>query len=115
MFAGKDELTIIQEDIQRALRRPRVKWGMLIDLRRCTSCNACTAGCVAEQKSPPGIFYRPVYEGEMGVFPKVKESFTPRPCLQCDEPSLRRAVCPKPGRVNATWKSTKGPDRRVAG
>ncbi len=33
MFAGKDELTIIQEDIQRALRRPRVKWAMLIDLQ----------------------------------------------------------------------------------
>ena len=55
MFAGKDELTLIQEDIKRALRRQPVKWAMLIDLRRCTSCKACTAGCVAEQKSPPGI------------------------------------------------------------
>ena len=46
---------------------------MLIDLRRCTSCKACTASCVAEQKSPPGIMYRPIYEEEFGVFPKVKD------------------------------------------
>jgi molybdopterin-containing oxidoreductase family iron-sulfur binding subunit len=107
MFAGKDELTIIQEDIQRALRRPRVKWAMLIDLRRCTSCKACTAGCIAEQKSPPGIWYRPVYERETGIFPKVKMSFTPRPCLQCDEPPCVEA-CPNKGEGKATWKSTKG-------
>ncbi|HSW62932.1 MAG TPA: hypothetical protein VLH56_06465 [Dissulfurispiraceae bacterium] len=71
MYNGKDELPIIQEDIQRAVKKPAPQWAMLIDLRRCTSCKACTAGCIAEQKSPPGIIYRPVYEEESGTFLNV--------------------------------------------
>lgn len=107
MYNGKDELTVIQEDIQRALKKGAPKWAMLIDLRRCTACKACTAGCVAEQKSPPGIVYRPVYEEETGTFPAVKRRFTPRPCLQCDNPPCVSA-CPNKGEGKATWKSTKG-------
>jgi molybdopterin-containing oxidoreductase family iron-sulfur binding subunit len=107
MFEGRDEIVIIQEDIKRALSRGNAKWAMLIDLRRCILCHACTAGCIAEQKSPPGIVYRPVYEEEMGRFPNVKRRFTPRPCLQCDDPPCVEA-CPNKGEGKATWKSTKG-------
>jgi molybdopterin-containing oxidoreductase family iron-sulfur binding subunit len=107
MYQGKDELTVIQEDIKRAMGKPDTKWAMLIDLRRCTSCKACTAGCVAEQSSPPGIIYRPVYEEEMGTFPNVKRRFTPRLCNQCDNPPCVEA-CPNKGEGKATWKSTKG-------
>lgn len=107
MHEGRDELTIVQEDIQRALSRPGAKWAMLIDLRKCTACRACTAGCVAEQKSPPGVMYRPVYEEEFGKFPGVKRQFTPRLCNQCDNPPCV-AACPNKGEGKATWKSTKG-------
>lgn len=107
MYAGRDELTVIQEDIRRALDRPGARWAMLIDLRRCTACKACTAGCVAEQKSPPGVMYRPVYEEEMGTFPRVRRRFTPRPCQQCDSPPCVEA-CPNKGEGKATWKSTTG-------
>ncbi|MEO0249249.1 MAG: 4Fe-4S dicluster domain-containing protein [candidate division WOR-3 bacterium] len=107
MYQGRDELQIIQEDIKRALAKPKPSWAMLIDLRRCTSCKACTAGCVAEQKSPPGIMYRPVYEEEFGTFPAVKRRFTPRLCNQCDNPPCVGA-CPNKGEGKATWKSTKG-------
>ncbi|HSR10126.1 MAG TPA: 4Fe-4S dicluster domain-containing protein [Thermodesulfobacteriota bacterium] len=107
MYEGKDELNIIQEDIRRANRKPNPRWAMLIDLRRCVDCHACTAGCISEQKSPPGIVYRPVYEEEMGVFPNVKRRFTPRLCNQCDNPPCV-AACPNKGEGKATWKSTKG-------
>ena len=107
MYQGKDELAIIQDDIKRALKKKNPRWGMLIDLRRCTSCKACTASCVAEQKSPPGIMYRPIYEEESGVFPQVKMRYTPRLCNQCDNPPCV-AVCPNKGEGKATWKSTKG-------
>ena len=33
--------------------------------------------------------------------------FTPRPCLQCDDPPCVEA-CPNKGEGKATWKSTKG-------
>ncbi len=107
MYQGRDELTVIQEDIKRALDRPERKWAMLIDLRKCTACHACTAGCVAEQKSPPGIMYRVVYEEEMGTFPRVKRRFTPRLCNQCDMPPCVEA-CPNKGEGKATWKSRDG-------
>jgi len=107
MFEGRDEITVIQEDIRRAMANPNAKWAMLIDLRRCTSCKACTAGCVAEQKSPPGVIYRPVFEEETGKFPNVKRRFTPRPCLQCDEPPCVDA-CPNKGENKATWKGKNG-------
>lgn len=107
MFEGKDELAIIQEDIKRALEKSGTRWAMLIDLRRCTACHACSVGCMVEQKSPPGIKYRPVYEEEMGTFPKVKRRFTPRLCNQCDNPPCV-AACPNKGEGKATWKSTKG-------
>ncbi len=107
MYQGKDELEITQEDIQRALGKQNPQWAMLIDLRRCTSCKACTAGCAAEQKSPPGILYRPVYEEETGTFPNVKMRFTPRLCNQCDNPPCV-AACPNKGEGKATWKSMKG-------
>jgi tetrathionate reductase subunit B len=107
MYQGKDELAVIQEDIKRALKKANPRWGMLIDLRRCTSCKACTASCVAEQKSPPGIMYRPIYEEESGTFPQIKRRFTPRLCNQCDNPPCV-AACPNKGEGKATWKSTKG-------
>ncbi len=107
MFEGKDELDIIQADIKRESEKPGTRWAMLIDLRRCTACHACTVGCMVEQKSPPGIKYRPVYEEEMGTFPKVKRRFTPRLCNQCDNPPCV-AACPNKGEGKATWKSTKG-------
>ena len=107
MYEGKDEITIIQEDIRRASGKPHPKWAMVIDLRRCTACQACTVGCMVEQKSPPGIRYRPVYEEETGVFPKVKRRFTPRLCNQCDNPPCV-AACPNRGEGKATWKAATG-------
>ncbi len=70
MYNGKDELTIIQEDIQRAIKKPAPQWAMLIDLRRCTSCKACTAGCIAEQKSPPASFIDPFMKKRQELFQK---------------------------------------------
>ena len=108
MYEGRDELSIIQEDIKRALSRPKRKWAMLIDLRRCVLCHACTAGCVAEQKSPPGISYRPVYEEEMGVFPVREKAISPRgPVSSATIPPACRSV-PKKGKEGPPGRATKG-------
>ncbi|MFQ5649934.1 MAG: 4Fe-4S dicluster domain-containing protein [bacterium] len=102
-----DEDPIIRmiRDLKRALAKPieKRKWSMVIDLRKCTGCHSCTVSCVAENKLPPGVVYRPVMEEEIGTFPNVTHRFTPRPCMQCEEPPCV-PVCP----VSATWKRPDG-------
>src|SRR4030065_2988542 len=91
----QDVLMRMHDDIQRALeKKPEERrWVMVIDLRRCVGCHACTISCVAENKLPPGVVYRPVLEEERGRYPNVTRRFLPRPCMQCDEPPCV-PVCP---------------------
>lgn len=105
LIVKENILLRMQEDIQRALDKPveARRWGMVIDLRKCVGCHACTVSCVAENKLPPGVVYRPVLDQEMGSYPNVTRRFMPRPCMQCDEPPCVD-VCP----VNATWKRPDG-------
>jgi len=102
---GEDVLLRMQRDLQRALRKPAHlrRWAMVIDLRKCVGCHACTIACVAEYKLPPGVVYRPVVEEEIGTYPHVTRRFVPRPCMQCDNPPCV-PVCP----VNATYKRADG-------
>lgn len=101
----EDILLTMQRDLTRALQKPSEKqrWSMLIDTRKCVGCHACTIGCVAEYKLPPGVVYRPVMDIESGKFPNVKRQFLPRPCFQCERPSCV-GVCP----VGATKKEPDG-------
>jgi len=100
-----DVLLRMQADIRRALEKPveQRRWVMVIDLRKCVGCSACTIACVAENKLPPGVVYRPVVETEIGTYPNVTRRFLPRPCMQCDKPPCV-PVCP----VGATWKDENG-------
>lgn len=102
-----DILVTMQEDLARALKKPAgsQRWAMLLDLRKCVGCHACTVACVSENKLPPKLWYRPVYEYERGKYPKVSRIWLPRPCMQCDKPPCV-PVCPVKG--EATWKETKG-------
>ena len=79
---AEDPLIRMQRDLKRALaKKPsEIKWGMVIDIARCIGCHACTIGCVAENKLPPGVVYRPVVEQEIGQYPDVRRTFLPPPC-----------------------------------
>jgi tetrathionate reductase subunit B len=72
---------------------------MLIDLRRCTGCQACSIACKAEFDVPLGDFRSWVEYAEKGSYPNVKRSFLPRLCNQCNHPPCV-PVCP----TGATWK-----------
>jgi Fe-S-cluster-containing dehydrogenase component len=104
-LAVEDHLIRMQRDLDRALSGDpkRVAWGMVIDLGKCVGCHACTVACVAENKLPPGVVYRPVLEEELGVYPNVRRRFVPRPCMQCQNPPCEK-VCP----VSATYKNQQG-------
>jgi Fe-S-cluster-containing dehydrogenase component len=104
-FEDGDVLMRMQADLRKALQKPvnERHWVMVIDLRKCVGCHACTIACVAENKLPPGVVYRQVVEEELGKYPNVTLRFMPRPCLQCDKPPCV-PVCP----VNATYMRPDG-------
>lgn len=106
---SKDILVTMREDVERALAKTSKgrRWAMLIDLRKCVGCHACTVACMSENKLPPGVVYRPVKEFQRGAYPNPRRIFVPRPCMQCDNPPCV-AECPKPGKGGATWKETEG-------
>ncbi len=90
------------------------KWGMVIDLDRCTACQACVTACQAENNLPPtgeaeGRLGRAFTWMEMipfigeGERLHVTERLLPRPCLHCDHPPCVK-VCP----VGATFLNEEG-------
>jgi tetrathionate reductase subunit B len=79
--------------------KTKPRYGMLIDLRRCTGCHGCSVACKAEFDVPLGATRSWVEYVEKGNYPTVSRSFLPRLCNQCTNPPCV-PVCP----VNATWK-----------
>lgn len=84
-------------------------WGMVIDLDRCTGCQACVMACKAEN-NVPAVGAREAARGRiiswMQVLVEESEErvrFLPRPCLQCDDPPCTK-VCP----VYATYRNPEG-------
>lgn len=91
----------------------RRKWGMVIDLDRCTGCHACEAACDAENNVPvvgpqqchkghahQWIRVERYWEGE---YPNVKARFMPILCQQCDKAPCE-PVCP----AYATYHNPEG-------
>lgn len=79
------------------------KWGMVIDLEKCTGCQACTVACGMENTRIPGEHWQDVLFFHEGEFPSVQLKWFPRPCMHCENPSCV-AVCP----VRATYKAEDG-------
>ncbi|NVO00413.1 MAG: 4Fe-4S dicluster domain-containing protein [Geobacteraceae bacterium] len=104
-----DILVTMQQELEAALKRKpeERRWSMLIDLRKCVGCHACTIGCISENKLPPQLKYRPVHEYEQGQYPDVSRTFLPKPCMQCDKPPCVD-ICPVKGSDGATWKEEDG-------
>jgi Fe-S-cluster-containing dehydrogenase component len=80
-----------------------VRYGMVIDLKRCAGCNSCTVACRAEKGTPPGILYHRVEKYEAGKYPAARMQFRPIPCMHCEEPACLE-VCP----TGATYKRDDG-------
>ena len=84
---------------------PAKRYAMLIDLRRCIGCQACTVACHLENDAPLGKFRTIVsqYEVDDPVTGDISTFFLPRLCNHCDEPPCV-PVCP----VQATWQQNDG-------
>jgi len=90
-----------------------IKWGMVIDVDKCTGCGACQVACQAENNIPPSqqsfdrlrsVHWLYVYKLENGKpYPENEIAYLPVPCMQCGNPSCV-TVCP----VIATTKEEEG-------
>ena len=70
----------------------RPHYGMLIDLRKCTGCHACSVACKAEFDVPLGATRSWVEYIEKGSYPNVRRSFLPRLCNHCSKPQCVAAT-----------------------
>ncbi len=70
-----------------------MRWGMVIDLKRCSGCMSCSMTCKLENFIPPGIFWNKIYDYEIGEYPSVARRLLPMPCMHCKKP-VCADVCP---------------------
>ncbi len=90
-----------------------MRWGMVIDLDRCSGCEACVVACRAENNVPT-VGEAECEKGRMlswirveryweGEFPEVKARFMPVLCQHCEKAPCE-PVCP----VFATYHNSEG-------
>ncbi len=70
-----------------------MRYGMVIDLKRCIGCYGCQVMCKAENATPPGVLWARVIKREYGKFPNVRRVNLPLLCMHCREPECLKA-CP---------------------
>ncbi|SEA46439.1 tetrathionate reductase subunit B [Desulfuromusa kysingii] len=78
-------------------------YAMLIDLRRCVGCQACTIACGMENRLPEGQHRTTVADYELMAFGQTRRAVLPRLCNHCEQPSCT-AGCP----TGATYKREDG-------
>jgi len=79
------------------------RWGMVVDLRRCTGCQACSVACKAENGVPLSVFRTWVKMIEKGRYPNVSLSFLPAFCNNCENP-----ICVRNCPTQATYRREDG-------
>ena len=94
------------------------KWGMVVDLDRCTGCQACVVACQSENNLPINtkdyFQQRRAYEWIRieryweGQYPNVKARFIPIMCQHCENAPCE-PVCP----VYATYHNDQGMNVQV--
>jgi Fe-S-cluster-containing dehydrogenase component/formate-dependent nitrite reductase membrane component NrfD len=61
-----------------------VRYGFVIDQRKCIGCHACTVACKSEHEVPVGVFRTWVKYVESGEFPQVRRHFSVLRCNHCE-------------------------------
>lgn len=94
------------------------RWGMVVDLDRCTGCQACVVACYAENNIPVvgekeasarrTLHWIRIERYWEGTYPNVKARFMPVLCQQCTEAPCE-PVCP----VFATYHTPEGLNAQV--
>jgi molybdopterin-containing oxidoreductase family iron-sulfur binding subunit len=80
-----------------------MRYGMVIDLKKCVGCMACTIACKTTNYTRPGIFWNIVKDLEFGRYPSVKRIFLPILCMHCENAPCVE-ICP----TKASYRTDDG-------
>ncbi|MBA3913140.1 MAG: polysulfide reductase NrfD [Acidobacteriales bacterium] len=80
-----------------------MRYGFIIDNRKCIGCHACTVACKTEHDVPLGVNRTWVKYVEKGVFPNTQRIFQVTRCNHCEKPPCV-TICP----VSAMYKRKDG-------
>jgi Fe-S-cluster-containing dehydrogenase component/formate-dependent nitrite reductase membrane component NrfD len=70
-----------------------MRYGFVIDQRKCIGCHACTVACKEENQVPLGVNRTWVKYIEKGVFPDTRRYFSVMRCNHCDDAPCV-TICP---------------------
>jgi Fe-S-cluster-containing dehydrogenase component/formate-dependent nitrite reductase membrane component NrfD len=70
-----------------------VRYGFVIDQRKCIGCHACTVACKEENQVPLGAFRTWVKYVERGHYPETRRYFSVLRCNHCDDAPCV-SICP---------------------
>jgi tetrathionate reductase subunit B len=79
------------------------RWAMVVDVRKCIGCQACTVACALENQVPENHFRTMASTYEVHDGKKTGTYMLPRLCNHCDDPPCI-PVCP----VKATYQRPDG-------
>jgi Fe-S-cluster-containing dehydrogenase component len=80
-----------------------MRYGIVIDLKRCLGCNSCTTACKQKNATPTGTSWAKLSQWESGNFPNVRLNYLPLMCNHCaNAPCVE--VCP----TGASYKTAEG-------
>src|SRR2546425_3714291 len=71
----------------------KVRYGFVIDQRKCIGCHACTVACKEENQVPLGAFRTWVKYVERGHYPDTRRYFSVLRCNHCDDAPCV-TICP---------------------
>ena len=87
-----------------------MRYGMVIDLKRCSGCKTCSVVCKVANNIPNDIIWNRVltegcerFDSAEGTYPNLSRTYLPLACQHCENPACER-VCP----TGATYKDDKG-------
>jgi phenylacetyl-CoA:acceptor oxidoreductase subunit 1 len=84
------------------LKKQSVRWGMAIDLRRCTGCGTCVVAC-AEANKITSNHWRKVFDCGVSQDARRQRLYLPMNCMHCENPPCLQ-VCP----TTATYQRADG-------
>ena len=103
-----------------AARAKAPRWAMVMDLRRCIGCSACTVACKAENDVSLGRFRTVIQHKTIGTFPNVTKVNLPLMCNHCEgnekdgvPPCVK--VCPEYPGERMKFKTADGKTIRYRG